>query len=131
MLVLVSYLAARIRPGAATAMAGLIVIAAVIQLVAKTGADMPIWNQIVALVVGPSAALAGGVLSLRTGTDQRYDEPQQGTSASVSGTDLASRPRGRAADELDVSYVANRFRSRPPGARRLAIAGIGQSGTPA
>jgi hypothetical protein len=71
MLVLVSYLAARIRPGAATAMAGLIVIAVVIQLLAKTGADMPIWNQIVALVVGPSAALAGGVLSLRTGTDQR------------------------------------------------------------
>lgn len=67
-LVFVSYLAARIRPGAATAMAGLILIAVAIQIVVKPGGDLPYWNQMAALLVGPSAAFAGGILSLRTRT---------------------------------------------------------------
>jgi hypothetical protein len=65
-LIFVSYLAARIRDGAAIAMAGLIVIAVLVQLMMKTGGDLLFWNQIVALVVGPSAAFTGGVISLRT-----------------------------------------------------------------
>jgi hypothetical protein len=63
-LVLVSYFAARIRPGAAVAMAALIVIAVVAQLVMR-GDQLPLWSQIAALLIGPAAAFSGGVLSLR------------------------------------------------------------------
>jgi hypothetical protein len=63
-LIFVSYLAARIRPGAATVLTAIIVIAVFIQLVVK-GETLPVWKQIAAVVVGPSAAFAGGVMSLR------------------------------------------------------------------
>jgi hypothetical protein len=65
-LTLLSYLATRIRPGAATALTAIVVVAVVVQLIVKAGHDMPFWTQLVALVVGPSAAFTGGVLSLKT-----------------------------------------------------------------
>jgi hypothetical protein len=64
-LVLVSFLAARVRPGAATLLTAIIVIAVVIQLFLK-GHEMPFWKQIAAVFIGPAAAFAGGVFSLRT-----------------------------------------------------------------
>jgi len=67
-LVFLSYLAARIRPGGATMLAALILIAVFLQLALKTNAGLPVWNQIAALVVGPSAAFAGGVLLLKART---------------------------------------------------------------
>jgi hypothetical protein len=67
-LVFLSYLAARIRPGGATMLTALILIAVVLQLVLKTNAGLPVSNQIAALVVGPSAAFTGGILSLRART---------------------------------------------------------------
>jgi len=63
-LIFVSYLAARIRPGAATVLTAMIVIAVFIQLMVK-GETLPLWKQIAAVVVGPLAAFAGGVISLR------------------------------------------------------------------
>jgi hypothetical protein len=64
-LVLVSYLAARIRPGASIVMTALVLIAVVVQLVVKEGQTIPFWNAIAALFIGPSATFAGGVLFLR------------------------------------------------------------------
>jgi len=64
-LVLLSYVAARIRPGGATMLTAVILVAVVLQLAVKTNAGLPVWNQIAALVVAPSAAFAGGILSLR------------------------------------------------------------------
>jgi hypothetical protein len=64
-LAFVSYLAARIRPGGAAMLTALILIAVLFQLALKTNAGLPIWNQIAALAVAPSAAFAGGILSLR------------------------------------------------------------------
>jgi hypothetical protein len=64
-LVFVSYLAARIRPGAAIALTVLIVLAIVVQLMMKTGNNMSLWNQVAALLIAPSAAFAGGVLAVR------------------------------------------------------------------
>jgi hypothetical protein len=63
--IFVSYLAARIRPGAATMLTAIIVIAIVIQLFLK-GHDMPFWKQVAALFLAPTAAFAGGVIILRT-----------------------------------------------------------------
>jgi hypothetical protein len=64
-LVFVSYVATQIRPGAAVALTALIVLAVTVELIVKTGYDMSIWNQVAALLVGPSAAFAGGVLAVR------------------------------------------------------------------
>jgi hypothetical protein len=66
-LVLVSYFAARIRPGAAIVMAALVVVAVVVQLAVK-GDQLPIGGQIAALFIGPMAAFSGGVLSLKRTT---------------------------------------------------------------
>jgi hypothetical protein len=63
-LVLVSYFAARIRPGAAIILPAIIVIAVLLQLVLKAS-EMPVSKQIAALFVGPIGALAGGAISLR------------------------------------------------------------------
>jgi len=63
-LVLVSYLAARIRPGAAIVLTALVTVAVVIQLMVN-GYGMPLWKQLAALLIGPSAAFTGSVLSLR------------------------------------------------------------------
>jgi hypothetical protein len=67
-LVFLSYVAARIRPGGATMLTALILIAVLLQLGLKTNAGLPVWTQIAALVVGPSAALTGGILSLKVRT---------------------------------------------------------------
>lgn len=64
-LVFLSYVATRIRPGAALLLAGLIVLAVSIQLIAEFPTRLALWNQIVALLSGPSAALAGGALAVR------------------------------------------------------------------
>jgi hypothetical protein len=63
-LVLVSYCATRIRPGAAAVLTAIIVVAVVVQPFFK-GDTMPVWKQIAALFVGPIGALAGGAISLR------------------------------------------------------------------
>jgi hypothetical protein len=65
-LTLLSYLAARIRPGAATMLTAIIVFAVVLQLVVKDDHGMTFWAQLATLFVGPSVAFTGGVLSLRT-----------------------------------------------------------------
>ena len=66
-LVLVSYLAARIRPGVAIMLPVIIAIAVVVQMVLRVH-DMPLWKEVAALFVGPMGALAGGALSLRRRT---------------------------------------------------------------
>jgi hypothetical protein len=60
----VSFEAARIRPGAATAFAGLAVCAITFQLAvaAQAGSSLPV-GMLAALVVAPGTALAGGFLS--------------------------------------------------------------------
>jgi hypothetical protein len=65
-LALLSYLATRIRPGAATMLTALIILAVVIQLTVKNGPGMTSWTRFAALFVGPSTAFTGGVLSLKT-----------------------------------------------------------------
>jgi hypothetical protein len=50
--VFVTYLAARIRPGAALVFTMIIVIAVVAQLIVK-GDDMPMWKLVAAVVSGP------------------------------------------------------------------------------
>jgi hypothetical protein len=60
-IVLGGYVAARIRPGAATALAGIVVIAVVILMVTMSD-SAPLWYGLVFLIVGPLAALAGGTL---------------------------------------------------------------------
>jgi hypothetical protein len=64
-LVFVSYLATRIRPGAAIAFTGLIVLAITVQLMVRTGISMSLWNQIAAILIASSAAFAGGVIAVR------------------------------------------------------------------
>lgn len=71
-LVFVSYLAARIRPGAATVLTAIVVIAVVVQLMLRAH-DLPLWKQIAALLIGPTAAFAGGVISLRRQTPVNLD----------------------------------------------------------
>jgi hypothetical protein len=61
----VSYVATRIRPGAAIALTSLIVLAVTVQLIVRAGGGMSIANQVAALVIAPSAAFAGGVLAVR------------------------------------------------------------------
>jgi hypothetical protein len=55
------YLAARIRPAAATALAGIVMIAVVILMVTMSD-SAPLWYGLAFLIVGPLAALAGGTL---------------------------------------------------------------------
>lgn len=63
-LAVVSYLANRMRPGAATLLAVVVLLAIVIQLIVKTEASVA--YRLVPLLVSPPIAFAGGVLSLRT-----------------------------------------------------------------
>jgi len=65
-LTLLSYVATRMRPGAATAMAAVIVFVVLVQLSVKVGSGLPFGTQMAALVIGPTMAFTGGVLSLRT-----------------------------------------------------------------
>jgi len=55
------YFAARIRPAAATALAGIVMIAVVILMVTMSD-SAPLWYGLAFLIVGPLAALAGGTL---------------------------------------------------------------------
>jgi hypothetical protein len=57
------YIAAWIRPGAATALAGVVMISVAVLMVTKTGA-VPLWYQLAFLIAGPLASLAGGTLFL-------------------------------------------------------------------
>jgi hypothetical protein len=63
--VLLSYGASRIRPGAGVLLALLVLIAVAIQLTAKVGGELPVWSRLAGLLLGTSAALTGGALSLR------------------------------------------------------------------
>jgi hypothetical protein len=71
-IVLGGYLAAWIRPGAATALAGIVTIAVVILMLTMSD-SAPLWYGLVFLIVGPLAALAGGTLcrNRRTGGASR------------------------------------------------------------
>ena len=60
-IVLGGYLAARIRPGAATALA-VIVLLVVVTLLVAVPESAPLWYGLTFLVGGPVAALAGGSL---------------------------------------------------------------------
>jgi hypothetical protein len=60
-MVLGGYVAAWIRPGAASALAGMVMIAVVILMVTMSG-SAPLWYGLTFLIVGPLAALAGGTL---------------------------------------------------------------------
>jgi hypothetical protein len=60
-IVLGGYLAARIRQGAATALAGIVMIAVVILMVTMSD-SAPLGYGLAFLIVGPLAALAGGTL---------------------------------------------------------------------
>jgi hypothetical protein len=66
-MVLGGYFAAWIRPGAATALAGIVMIAVAVLMITKTG-SVPLWYQLAFLIVGPLASLAGGTLFLRRQT---------------------------------------------------------------
>ena len=61
------YLAAWIRPGAATALAGIVMIGVAVLMVTKSG-TVPLWYQLAFLIVGPLASFAGGMLFLRRQT---------------------------------------------------------------
>jgi hypothetical protein len=63
--VLLSYGASRVRPGAGMLMALLVLIAVAIQLTVRVGGELPVWTRLAALLLGTSAALTGGALSLR------------------------------------------------------------------
>jgi hypothetical protein len=67
-LALLSYMATRIRSGAATMLTVVVVFAVVVQLAVKDGFGMTMWSQLATLVVGPSMAFTGGVLSMKTRT---------------------------------------------------------------
>jgi hypothetical protein len=60
-MVLGGYVAAWIRPGAASALAGMVMIAVVILMVTMSD-SAPLWYGLTFLIVGPLAALAGGTL---------------------------------------------------------------------
>ena len=64
-IVAVSFASARIRPGASSVLAGIALIAVALQLTLRNGAGLSVGSQLVAMVAGPSAACAGGVLSWR------------------------------------------------------------------
>ena len=64
-LMFLSYLASRIRPGAGTVLTAVIVFAVVAQLLVKDGHGLTIWMRLATLVVGPSVAFTGSVLSLK------------------------------------------------------------------
>jgi hypothetical protein len=64
-MVLGGYVAARIRRGAAAALAVLIAVT-VVALMTATSESAPLWYQGGFLVFGPLASLAGGALLRRT-----------------------------------------------------------------
>ena len=64
---LLGYLAAWIRPGAATALAGIVMIGVAVLMVTKSG-TVPLWYQRAFLIGGPVASFAGGTLFLRRQT---------------------------------------------------------------
>jgi hypothetical protein len=63
------YFAAWIRPGAATVMAGIVMIVVAVLMMTMSG-SAPLWYGVAFLVVGPLATLAGGTLcrGRRTGS---------------------------------------------------------------
>lgn len=66
-MVLGGYLAAWIRPGAATAMAGIVMISVAVLMVTKSD-SVPLWYQLAFLIAGPLASWAGGTLFLKKRT---------------------------------------------------------------
>jgi len=66
-MVLGGYLAAWIRPGAATALAGIVIITVAVLMATKSD-SMPLWYQLAFLIAGPLASLAGGTPFLRRQT---------------------------------------------------------------
>lgn len=60
-----SYVAARLRPGAATLQTVIVLLAASAQVVLKEGDGVPLWIRLSLLFVGPALTFAGGVLSVR------------------------------------------------------------------
>jgi hypothetical protein len=64
-LVVVSFASGRIRPGASSILTAVALIAVVLQLFLRNGAGLSLGRQLVAIVAGPSAVCAGGLLSWR------------------------------------------------------------------
>jgi hypothetical protein len=62
----ITFVAARIRPGAASMLGAIVSLAVVIQLVAKSGSGVSPWLQVATLLLAPSIVLTAGALSLRT-----------------------------------------------------------------
>lgn len=63
---ILSYLATRVFPGAATMLAGIVLFAVFLQVAVQDGQGMTIWTQLSALCAGPSMAFTGGVFARRT-----------------------------------------------------------------
>jgi hypothetical protein len=61
------YFATWIRPGAATALAGIVMIVVAVLMVTMSD-DVPLWYQLAFLIIGPLASLGGGSLRLRSRT---------------------------------------------------------------
>ena len=61
------YVAARLRPGAETAMSVIVFIAVTVLITAQVG-DAPLWYGLAFLIAGPLSSLAGGALFLRRKT---------------------------------------------------------------
>jgi hypothetical protein len=61
------YFAARIRAGAATALAAIVMISVAILMVTQSD-SAPLWYQLAFLIAGPLASFAGGTLFLKKQT---------------------------------------------------------------
>ena len=61
-----TFLATRIRPGAATVLTATVLVAISVQLIVKSGIGLSTWTQLATLFLAPSVVFAAGVLSLRT-----------------------------------------------------------------
>jgi hypothetical protein len=59
------YVAARLRPGAETAMSVIVFVVVTVLLAAQVG-DAPLWYGLAFLIAGPLSPLAGGALFLRS-----------------------------------------------------------------
>jgi hypothetical protein len=63
-MVMGGYLATWVRPGAATALAGIVLVAVAILMI-SVSESAPLWYQLAFLTMGPLAAFGGGSLCLR------------------------------------------------------------------
>jgi hypothetical protein len=63
-IVLAGYVAAWIRPGAASALAAIVTVGVAVLMVTRSD-TAPLWYALIFLVIGPLAALAGGALRVR------------------------------------------------------------------